>query len=495
MQCSSLFLFLFLWVPLFLRCLVYWLREVCTISTRSLTNLCGIEKPFRKLPPFNTTYYFDQLIDHANPNEGTFEQRYWLGYQYYEPGGPIVVLNPGESDASVAIGYLSNLTITGIMAERFNGAVVILEQRFFGESNPYPDLSVKSFRVHTLEQAIDDLEYFSKNNVAPGNAPWILAGGSYAGALTSYAMHSKPDLFHAGYSSSGVVQAQANFWGYFKPIMEYMPKNCSSDVQAVTSAVDQILLSGNRVTEPIQTWQDLMIGSSANSYFYDFCDQLEMYGPDNATVAGPEGWGLEHALNAWGAFYEGWYIPTECPTGDIEACFSTFNSSSPEYTNIEVNNFERSWTWLQCTVFGFSFDGALEGQPSLVSRTLNRSYNEASFHSHRCKEMFPEAFNTSGPVTFLNALDVNMKYDGWNTTTERLIFVNGERDPWRAATVAVEGAVNNGSDLQPHLIADGFHTSDMVVSEGFFSPRLGEVQVQALSYLQKWLSEWQPSSS
>lgn len=83
------------------------------------------------------------------------------------------------------------------MSDLFNGAVVLFEQRFFGESNPYPDLSVESYRVHTLEQAIDDLEYFSKNvklpmpggdNVGPTSAPWILVGGSYSGALTSYAM-------------------------------------------------------------------------------------------------------------------------------------------------------------------------------------------------------------------------------------------------------------------------------------------------------------------
>ena len=38
------------------------------------------------LPPYNTTYYFDQLIDHANPSLGTFKQRYWHTYEFYEKG-------------------------------------------------------------------------------------------------------------------------------------------------------------------------------------------------------------------------------------------------------------------------------------------------------------------------------------------------------------------------------------------------------------------------
>lgn len=74
---------------------------------------------------------------------------------------------------------------------------MILEHRFFGDSNPLPDLSVQSLRVHTVQQAIDDLVYFAQNvhlpmpngdQVAPGKAPWILTGGSYGGALVSYTM-------------------------------------------------------------------------------------------------------------------------------------------------------------------------------------------------------------------------------------------------------------------------------------------------------------------
>lgn len=38
------------------------------------------------LPPYNTTYYFDQLIDHDNPSLGTFKQRYWHTYEFYELG-------------------------------------------------------------------------------------------------------------------------------------------------------------------------------------------------------------------------------------------------------------------------------------------------------------------------------------------------------------------------------------------------------------------------
>ena len=94
--------------------------------------------------------------------------------------------------------YLTNSTLNGRIAQELNASTIVLEHRFFGESNPYGDLSIQSFRVHTVQQAIDDLVYFAQNvqlpmpggdEVAPGKAPWILIGGSYAGALTSYTMH------------------------------------------------------------------------------------------------------------------------------------------------------------------------------------------------------------------------------------------------------------------------------------------------------------------
>lgn len=81
-----------------------------------------------------------------------------------------------------------------LLAQQQNGSAIVLEHRFYGLSNPYPDLSVKSLRLHTIQQAINDLEYFAKNvnlpmpggdSVSPDKAPWILVGGSYSGVYPS----------------------------------------------------------------------------------------------------------------------------------------------------------------------------------------------------------------------------------------------------------------------------------------------------------------------
>lgn len=49
------------------------------VNDAKLTTRAGV-------PPYNTVYYFDQLIDHDNPSKGTFQQRYWHTAEYYEDG-------------------------------------------------------------------------------------------------------------------------------------------------------------------------------------------------------------------------------------------------------------------------------------------------------------------------------------------------------------------------------------------------------------------------
>jgi hypothetical protein len=51
------------------------------VSERSIISPNGTA-----LPNITTVYYFDQLIDHDNPGRGTFKQRYWMNWEFYEPG-------------------------------------------------------------------------------------------------------------------------------------------------------------------------------------------------------------------------------------------------------------------------------------------------------------------------------------------------------------------------------------------------------------------------
>jgi hypothetical protein len=56
--------------------------------------------------------FFTQILDHDNPSKGTFQQKF----------------TPGEIAAAGYGAYLTNVTLTGLLAQELNGAVVMIER-------------------------------------------------------------------------------------------------------------------------------------------------------------------------------------------------------------------------------------------------------------------------------------------------------------------------------------------------------------------------------
>lgn len=53
-------------------------------------------------------------------------------------------------------------------------------------------------------------------------------------------------------------------------------------------------------------WQSLQPTSGAGAQFFEFCDALEVKNGENAPQTG---WGLDHALSAWGSYFKDVYYP------------------------------------------------------------------------------------------------------------------------------------------------------------------------------------------
>lgn len=165
--------------------------------------------------------FFEQLLDHSDPSKGTFSQAYWWSSEYWTgPGAPVVFFTPGESAAAGYTGYLTNRTITGLFAQAIGGATILMEHRYWGNSSPYSVLTTENLTYLTLENAIADTTYFANNVQLPfdtngssnaQNAPWVMAGGSYSGALTAWVASVDPGTYWAYYATSAVVQAIDDF--------------------------------------------------------------------------------------------------------------------------------------------------------------------------------------------------------------------------------------------------------------------------------------------
>jgi hypothetical protein len=100
------------------------------------------------------------------------------------------------------------------------------------------------------------------------------------------------------------------------------------------------------------SWQSMQAWSfyyNGQDRFYAWCDAMEV--SSDGTIAGEAGVGLEKALEGYSQYYKANYPDYYCPGG---GCFSTYDLSSSQYTDITVNNdWNRQWFWFVCTEFGW----------------------------------------------------------------------------------------------------------------------------------------------
>ena len=288
----------------------------------------------------------------------------------------------------------------------------MVEHRFWGGSSPYQDLTTKNLQQLTLKNSIADFVKIAAEVKLPFDltgtgsnakqAPWIFAGGSYSGSMAAWTESTSPGTFWAYHASSAPTQAISDYWQYFSPIQQGMPKNCSRDLSNVINYIDRTLTQGSRREqydlkqkfglESLQNddfgqvieygpweWQSNTF-TTGYSQFFQFCDAIEGVGPYadsvSATAGGntpgkggkpgsapgrpgkpgkPEaGTDLQISLDGYANFVKEAVIPDFCSGfGYTEpnslGCFDTHNKNNLIFTDRTVyNNIDRQWQWMLC---------------------------------------------------------------------------------------------------------------------------------------------------
>ncbi|CAM1508761.1 Fc.00g056090.m01.CDS01 [Cosmosporella sp. VM-42] len=479
---------------------------------------------------------FDQLLDHFNPSLGTFRQRYWYGTEYWKgPGSPIIFVNPGEqSGEGFNRTYTTTQRLPGLFAQQVGGAVVIMEHRYWGGSSPFENLTTENLQYLTLENSIKDNIYFAKNfeapfdpsgKSAPDKAPWVFSGGSYPGALAGWLAAIEPGTFWAYHGTSGVVQAVGDFWQYFRPVMETTPRNCTKDLIKVIDHIDDILLNGSRkqkqklknnfwlgdledadfasaLENGPWSWQSTQFYSEKvqgyNDY-YQFCDYIENVWPNSTkSVPGPEGVGTSKALEGYAKWAREVLIPGHCETAPYDewkgkyntGCFANMNASNVAYRDLTPENWaNRQWNWLLCNEpLKYWQDGAPKHRPTIVSRLVNQEYWEA-----QCALFFPEG--GYGIQKHRTVAHVNAYTGGWSVTnTTRLMYANGQFDPWRDATVSSVdrpgGPLRSTAELPVRIVPGGMHCSDYYKQNWDVNPEVKRIAYEEAENMKRWVDDF-----
>jgi hypothetical protein len=181
-------------------------------------------------------------------------------------------------------------------------------------------------------------------------------------------------------------------WQYDTPILQGMPKNCSSDISLVMNYVDNILLNGtsedqdnlkasfglgglihnedfaSALEPPFGTWQGSI------TVFDEFCDAIEGATGSDPTIPSANGVGLDAALGNYARYINSTFYPCE---GDcLDAGIAPWGAAPYNETNLVANwDGQRQWTWMLCNeAFGWWQSGTPNNETRLVSRLVTESY-------------------------------------------------------------------------------------------------------------------------
>ena len=408
---------------------------------------------------------------HSN---GKFNLRYFFDATHYKPGGPVIVLQGGETDASGRLSYLQK-GIVAELSQATGGVGVILEHRYYGTSFPVPDLSTKNLRFLSTQQALADQAYFHQNVVFPGmehmnltapGTPWIAYGGSYAGGFVALLRKIYPEATWGSIESSGVTEAIYDYWQYYEPIRKYGPKQCIAAQQNLISVVDTILTKKDPATTHslkaafgmqelnydddfaavvsdidgygLLAWQsrnwDPAIGSLAVKYYCGNITSNQILWPktkksaSNVTALikgvgkGSEIDSLLHPMLNFAGFMNDAYVGS-CENS-LSECYSYHNASASMYNDRSFANQDYvSWPYQYCTEWGYIQPG--DTIPSNIKPIVSR-HMTLEYLTLPCRL----GFNITKPP---KVQEIN-QYGGFNLTYPRLAHVGGEADPWRPAT-------------------------------------------------------------
>lgn len=177
----------------------------------------------------STTYFYDNaVLDHFTSSFASqspkWSQRYYVDTTFWGgEGSPVFLFIGGEGPQSAP----SSRFFLWTLAEEHNALMISLEHRFYGESQPVPNMDTDNMKYLSSEQALEDIARFvayinsqEANTANDDSTPsltlsastasskWVAFGGSYPGSLTSWVKLKYPALFAGTVGSSAPVDAE-----------------------------------------------------------------------------------------------------------------------------------------------------------------------------------------------------------------------------------------------------------------------------------------------
>lgn len=446
--------------------------------------------------------YARQRVDNFDPNnDAVFSQLYYANASFWKPGGPVFLQIGGES----AIDPI--WVTTGawqLNAERFGALMILAEHRFYGKSQPFDDLSTEHLKFLSSEQALADLvslkaqasEYFN----IPADTKWITFGGSYSGALSSWARLKYPDSFHAAVANSGPVLAELDFVQYNEVVAASLATSshgtaCTDRIQDASNSIMNLLSSatGRQTLAQKFTTCESSIPNSA----LDIANFMEtiagsfqgvvQYNRDNRAFEGATNTNITvqticdtmtdssitDAIDAYAKISNFFNAPNG-------KCFSTSFSDMTQFlSNTSLSapaaGGSRQWTYQTCAEFAY-FQTTDSTKVKLFGNGIPLQY-----YIETCIDAFGPEFTQSAVAA--SVANTNTHYNAKSPDSTNVIWINGDIDPWHALSVTTP---MSGEIV---FVAEGTaHCAAMYPPSPSDLPSLTKARALVTQQLKEWLA-------
>ncbi|KAF0683388.1 Aste57867_24512 [Aphanomyces stellatus] len=412
-------------------------------------------------------WFETQKLDHFDAsNEAVWKQRFFTNDAFYGgAGSPVFIYLNGENVAS-------NTTVTtpglfmNVLAKKHKAFVVALEHRYYGKSQPMPDLSTANLKYLSANQALHDLARVQDHVIATydlGESPWVVFGGSYPGMLAAWSKLTFSDRFLGAVASSGPIRAKADYFEYGDVVafgLQYYGKEqCVDAVQQALEAFDALVGSSqsddaahlDKLFKPCTPLEDdfdrAAIESNVFGNFQNLAQGNDVAASNLKTTCDAfvkeDG---QSPLEKLAAFNHA-VFPDCTPSSYADTVVGVVNN-----TNYTTTRIYRQWIYQTCAEFGF-------GQTTKTATSLFKALTFASTDKI-LYDMCDQAYGISKDETDAAIAATNDKYGGLSIDVENVIFPNGNIDPWSALGLTNATGVVNAASQIVHI--DGTsHCGDM----------------------------------
>ena len=460
--------------------------------------------------------FFNQTLDHFDVIGGGVEwpQRFWVNTTFFKGGAsPIFLYVEGEGSGS-PYDVVSGEHVE--LAASYGALLVALEhvragpqqqtpstrarfdftppapapappptQRYYGASIPVPDLTTPNMRFLSSHQAIADIATFFDGYLRPTfnltRANKVATfGGSYPGALSAWARLRLPHIVHAAVSTSSPVQASFDDTSYndvvaaslAMPLIGGSPA-CTAATAAAFSAMDAAFLGPAAGRHAMATKLMSCTGLDAVN---DTMWAASNYG---SFVQGMVQYNMEAGYSV-AEYCAEMTRAGRAPIDSFAAAIAAtqggqcMDNSYADYL-LQLRNTTadrgarglglRQWTWQCCTQFSYWQDCDKDSQCP-----LSKAFMTLDSNTQQCQDAFGP-----GVSRFLNARATrftNAYMGGQAIASSRIVFVNGNVDPWHALSL-----YNSTQPEQPSVFINGTaHCRNMYPSRPTDPPALVEAR-------------------